>query len=150
MCFQRAVVGQATGDLTTVRRHAHHHFAATEAALNQLDPDRQQTLVALGQCRHRTRVQHQRAPGLQMTSQPLLARRQHAALRRKQGADALASLQAIQDTIKTPTDDDGMRTGTGSQSRSAQFGLHTATSQRTARTARHRVERRIIGARFVN
>ncbi|MNZ94761.1 hypothetical protein D3C78_1138750 [compost metagenome] len=83
LCFQRTVVGQAAGNLTTVRRHANHHLATTEAALHQFDPDRQQALVALRQRSHRTGIQHQGATGLQMTGQPLLARRQHATLRRE-------------------------------------------------------------------
>ncbi|MCY1173178.1 hypothetical protein D9M73_133320 [compost metagenome] len=43
-----------------------------------------------------------------------------------------------------------MSAGTGRQTRRTQLGLHTATPQRPARTARHCIERRIIGTRFVN
>src|SRR3546814_9032038 len=67
--FERAVVGQASGDLATIRRHAHHHFATTKTALDQFHAHRQQTFIALRQRRHRPRVQHQRVTGLQMRSE---------------------------------------------------------------------------------
>ncbi|MNI55808.1 hypothetical protein D3C73_1107800 [compost metagenome] len=85
-----------------------------------------------------------------MTGQPLLARRQHAALRRQQGADALTSLEAIQHSLQAPADDDGVRTGARRQACRTQFGLHATTTQRPTCTARHRIERRIIGARLVD
>src|SRR3546814_10283732 len=43
--FERAVVGQASGDLATIRRHAHHHFATTKTALDQFHAHRQQTFI---------------------------------------------------------------------------------------------------------
>lgn len=63
---------------------------------------------------------------------------------------AARPLEPRQHALDAPADDHGMRTGTRSQARSTQFGLHAATPQRTARTARYRIQRRIIGTRFVN
>ena len=80
----------------------HHHLATTETALHRLDPNRQQAFITLGQSRYSPLIQHQRATGLQMPGQPLLARSQQTTLRGQQGAQALARLQTIQHPLQTP------------------------------------------------
>ena len=148
LCFQRAVVDQATGDLTAVRRYADHHLATAEAALHGLHTDRQQALAILAQRLHRTGVQHQRTAGLQVASQPLLARRQQAALGGQQRAQTFARLEPRQHLLDGTANDHRMRAGARSQTRSTQLGLHAATAQRTTDATCHGIQCRIIGAGF--
>src|SRR5450830_507208 len=73
-----------------------------------------------------------------------------AALRRQQRTDALTGLEAVEHALQAPADDDGVRAGARSQARRTQLGLHAATAQGPTDAASHGVQRRVIGAGFVD
>ena len=95
--FRSVVIDQPAGDFPSLRIEAAYDLTTLEVATHAGHPDRQKAFAANNQCFHRSFIQCDISPDLQMVRQPLLASGEHHGFRQQLGTDRFPSGETNQD-----------------------------------------------------
>ena len=141
--FGAGVVRQATGNFLPALVAHGDHVAAREVAQHARDANRQQALALVTQLGHGASIDNDRSRQLQVIHHPALPRVMLGGGRQQHRAHRLARGQAQQRVRLAAPGDHRAGARGGRAARRQHLGQHATLADRGARTAGHRLQRRI-------